>query len=204
MNLWEILSGKRSKVADLDRMSIDELSREQVRLEAQQEAIISKVRALEGRKDDVLRDGARKKSDLERKAAAVRYKQLDGEAADYMSQATMVSKQIRIVGRMTQLKRREALLKQEGLWQMVSNMDVHELEQAIIQMNARSREGDMKASRLLEILEEPGLEAREADEGDLQEILAAMEAISEADPTEQELEKVKKEFLQKETPSAER
>ncbi len=203
MGLWDLLFGNKGKVNELERMKIDELDSEQVRLEAQQEAIISKVKTLESRKDATLREGARKKSDLERKAAAVKYKQLDAEAADYVSQAAMLSKQIRVVGRMSQLKRREALLKQEGLWNLVSNLDMHELEQAMINMNVRAREGDRKATRLLEILEEPALKATEQLDADLQDVLAAMEAISTSDPGEAELEKVKKQFLQREKDSSE-
>jgi hypothetical protein len=115
----------------------------------------------------------------------------------------VVSKQIRVVGRMAQLKRREALLKREGLWSLVSSLGLNELEQAMINMNARAREGDHRATRLLEILDEPASSADQEVDADLQDVLNAMEAISTADPNEDELEKVKKQFLAKEQDSSE-
>jgi len=189
--------GKKSKLAAIEKMSPSELEREQLRLEAQQDAIIGKVKTLEKRKRAALTEGAKKKSDLERKAMAVRYKQLDGEAKDYVSQASLISKQIRVVGRMCQMKRRETLLKSEGLWSLISGVEATELEQFMIDMRTKALQGDREANRLLEILEEPGTTAAEEDEDeDLKSILNAMEAIGESDVTDDEIEEVEKKFLE--------
>ena len=134
---------------------------------------------------------------------AVRYRQLDAEARDYVSQATLVSKQIQVIGRVTQMKRREGLLKREGLWSILSSVDTNELEQFMIDMRAKSLQGDREATRLLEILEEPTTAASEEEDKELRDILAAMEAISEGGTTDEKVEEAKKRFLEKETGSAE-
>jgi len=196
MALLDFLFGKKSKLAAIEKMTASDLEREQLRLEAQQDAIIGKVKTLEKRKRAALVEGAKKKSDLERRAMAVRYKQFDGEASDYVSQATLVSKQIRVIGRVCQMKRRESLLKQEGLWSLISSVDPAEVEQFMIDMRTRALQGDREASRLLEVLEEPATSAYEEQDDDIKNILEAMEAIGETEATDTEIEQVEKKFLE--------
>lgn len=202
MALFDFLFGKKSPLQQLEGMSPGELEREQLRLEAQQDAIIGKVKTLEKRKDAVLKEGAKKKSGLERKAMAVRYKQVDAEARDFASQANLVSKQIRVISRMCQLKRREKLLKQEGLWATITSVDAAELDNFMIDMRAKSLQGDREATRLLEILEEPTTTAAEEEDDSIKDVLAAMEALSEGDAADEEIEEVKKQFLDKEEEDA--
>ena len=196
MALLDFLFGKKSKLAAIEKMTASDLEREQLRLEAQQDAIIGKVKTLEKRKRAALVEGAKKKSDLERRAMAVRYKQFDGEASDYVSQATLVSKQIRVIGRVCQMKRRESLLKQEGLWSLISSVDPAEVEQFMIDMRTRALQGDREANRLLEVLEEPATSAYEEQDDDIKNILEAMEAIGETEATDTEIEQVEKKFLE--------
>lgn len=198
MALWDIFFGKKSRLSEIEKMSASDLEKEQLRLEAQQDAIISRVKTLEKRKKAALSEGARKKSNLERKAMAVRYKQLDAEASDYVSQASLLSKHIRVVGRICQLKRREALLKQEGLWSIISDVEPAELEQFMIEMRTKALQGDREASRLMEILEEPTGEAAEEEDGDLQTILDAMDTIGESDLSDEEFEQLEEKLHQAE------
>lgn len=198
MALLDFLFGKKNPLQQIEKMAIADLEKEQLRLEAQQDAIISRVRTIEKRKDAALREGAKKRSALERKAMAVRYKQLDTEATDYVSQASLVSKQIRVIGRMAQLKRREKLLKQEGLWSTLARVDAAELENFMLDMRTKAMQGDREASRLLEILEEPLSAAAEQEDEELQDVLAAMEALGEEEVSDDEIEEVKKKYLEKE------
>jgi hypothetical protein len=194
MAILDFLFGKKSKLKELERMTANDLEREQLRLEATQDAIIAKVKTLESRKDAALKEGARKKSDLERKAMAVRYKQLDSESTGYVSQANLVSKQIQIIGRMVHMKRQESLLKREGLWSLISSVDTGELEQFMLDMRTKSLQGDREASRLLEILEEPGGTAPEEEDKDIAKIMEAMNVLGENDATDEKIDEVKKQI----------
>ena len=205
MALFDFLFGKKSKLNELERMTANDLENEQLRLEAQQDAIIAKVKTLEARKDAALKEGAKKKSDLERKAMAVRYKQLDAESNGYVSQANLVSKQIQIIGRMVHMKRQENLLKKEGLWSVISSVDASELEQFMLDMRTKALQGDREAGRLLEILEEPTSGSPEEEDPALQKIMEAMNVLGESDATDDKIEEVKKQIEQskKEGESAE-
>jgi hypothetical protein len=101
-----------------------------------------------------------------------------------------------------QMKRRESLLKQEGLWSTISGVDTEELETFMIDMRAKAMQGDREANRLLEILDEPLAEVEEQDK-DIADVLAAMEAIGDSEPTDDEKEKGKEQFLETEAPSEE-
>lgn len=203
MGIWDFLTGKKSKLAQIAKMTAGDLEKEQLRIEARQDAIMAKVKTLEGRKSGILKDGAGKASDLERKAMAVRYKQVDSESSDYVAQASLLSKQIRIVGRLQQIKRREELLKQEGFWSTISDVDTGELEQFMIDIRAKALQGDREASRILEILDEPLAAPEETDENDILEIVAAMEAIGQSEPTDEVVEEAKKKISQAESESDE-
>jgi hypothetical protein len=205
MAIFDFLFGKKSKLRELERMTANDLEKEQLRLEAQQDAIIGKVKTLEARKDAALKEGAKRKSDLERKAMAVRYKQLDAEATGYVSQANLVSKQIQIIGRMVHMKRQESLLKREGLWSLISSIDATELEQFMLDMRTKALQGDREAGRLLEILEEPTGMAPEEEDKDIAKIMEAMNVLGESDATDEKIDEVKKqiEVSKKEAESAE-
>ena len=194
MAILDFLFGKKSKLKELERMTANDLEKEQLRLEATQDAIIAKVKTLEARKDAALKEGAKKKSDLERKAMAVRYKQLDAESNGYVSQANLVSKQIQIIGRMVHMKRQENLLKREGLWSLISSIDASELEQFMLDMRTKALQGDREASRLLEILEEPGGTAPEEEDKDIAKIMEAMNVLGESDATDEKIDEVKKQI----------
>jgi hypothetical protein len=194
MAIFDFLFGRKSKLNELERMTANDLEREQLRLEAQQDVIIAKVKTLESRKDAALKEGAKRKSDLERKAMAVRYKQIDAESNGYVSQANLVSKQIQIIGRMVHMKRQESLLKKEGLWSVISSVDATELEQFMLDMRTKALQGDREASRLLEILEEPSGGTPEDEDKDIAKIMEAMNVLGESDATDEKIDEVKKQI----------
>lgn len=196
MGIFDFFTGRRSKLKQLEKMTVGELEKEQIRLESQQDSIIGKVKTLEKRKNAILTEGAKKGSDLERKTMAVKYKQVDAESKGYVQNASMVSKQIQITGRLMQIKRGEELLRQAGLWSTISEVDTSELEQWFLDQRTRATQGDREASRLLEILDEPLAGAEDEHDKDLIEIMAAMETIAESEPTEEDLEDVKKKIAE--------
>ena len=196
MGIFDFFTGRKSKLKQLEKMTVGELEKEQIRLESQQDSIIGRVKTLERRKNAILTEGAKKGSDLERKTMAVKYKQVDSEAKGYVQNASMVSKQIQITGRLMQIKRGEELLKQAGLWSTISEVDTSELEQWFIEQRTRATQGDREANRLLEILDEPLGAAEEEHDKDLMEIMAAMETIAASEPTEEVIEDVKKKIAE--------
>jgi hypothetical protein len=203
MSLLDFFNFKKNKLSQLEKMSIAEFEKERIRLEAQQDSLISKVKTLEKRKEAILKEGA-KKGDLERKTLAVRYKQVDSEAAGYQHQVALMSRQIQIVGKLEMMKRREESLKQEGLWSTIAEVPTAEIEDFMISMRTKAKEGDLKASRLLEILNEPlGTEEMVEDDKEIQDVLAAMEELGETSVSDTDIEKIKQKHLEKEVEAEE-
>jgi hypothetical protein len=203
MSLLDFFNFKKNKLSQLEKMSIAEFEKERIRLEAQQDSLISKVKTLEKRKEAILKEGS-KKGDLERKTLAVRYKQVDAEAAGYQHQVALMSRQIQIVGKLEMMKRREESLKHEGLWNTIAEVPTAEIEDFMISMRTKAKEGDLKASRLLEILNEPiGTEEMIEDDREIQDVLAAMEELSETSLSDTDIEKIKHKHLEREAEAEE-
>jgi len=138
--------------AAMERLSCEQLDDERIRLEAMQDAIIKRIRGIENIKRNLFEDGVRKGSDMERRALAVKIKQSDEEARDYQAQHVMLSNRIQITGKLLRLKRQMELIKDAGLWSLVAGLEPSRVEAFMLDIKTRSRQGDVQASRLLEIM----------------------------------------------------
>ncbi len=136
----------------LGRLTCAQLDDERIRLESIQEALIRRVQALELSKRSLFEEGVRKSSDIERRALAVKIKQVDEEARDYQAQHLMISNRIQLTGKLIRLKRQMELIKDAGLWSLVARIEPSQIESFVLETKTRARQGDRQAARLLEIM----------------------------------------------------
>ena len=187
----------------IEKLSSNQLENEKIRLQTVQEGFINEVKQLEGKKRALFEEGRKKKSTLEKQALAVQIKQVDDEAKDIIKANNIVSRQILVTGKLSQIKRREKLLKSEGLWGMISSVEPEQLEKFMLDVKVKSKQGDAQSRRLLDILGEAEEEI-EATDPEIAKIVAAMEEAGEEELTESAWEgiseKVFKEPGQEEEP----
>ena len=187
----------------IEKLSSNQLENEKIRLQTVQEGFINEVKQLEGKKRALFEEGRKKKSTLEKQALAVQIKQVDDEAKDIIKANNIVSRQILVTGKLSQIKRREKLLKSEGLWGMISSVEPEQLEKFMLDVKVKSKQGDAQSRRLLDILGEAD-EGIEATDPEIAKIVAAMEEAGEEELTESAWEgiseKVFKEPGQEEEP----
>ena len=179
------------KLSALEKMTTNQLEDEKIRLQTVQEGFIRQVNDLEAKKRTLFEEGRKKKSVLEKQAIAVQIKQVDDEAKDVVKASNIVSRQILVTGKLSQIKRREKLLKSEGLWGVIGSVEPEQLEQFMLDMKVKSKQGDAQSKRLLEILGEGDAEV-EAVDPDIQKIVAAMEEAGEEELTESAWENIEK------------
>jgi hypothetical protein len=178
-----------SKLVKIEKLSSNQLEDEKIRLQTIQEGFISEVKQLEGKKRALFEEGRKKKSSLEKQALAVQIKQVDDEAKDIVKATNIISRQILVTGKLTQIKRREKLLKSEGLWGMISSVEPEQLEKFMLDIKVKSKQGDAQSKRLLDILGESDAEV-EAVDPEISKIVAAMEEAGEEELTESAWENI--------------
>jgi len=177
------------KLMKIEKLTTNQLEDEKIRLQTIQEGFISNVRQLEDKKRALFEEGRKKKSALEKQALAVQIKQVDDEARDVVRANNLISRQILVTGKLSQIKKREKLLKSEGLWGMISSLEPEKLEKFMLDIKVKSKQGDAQSKRLLDILGESDGEA-EAVDPEISKIVAAMEEAGESELTEEAWENI--------------
>ncbi|MFA5292142.1 MAG: hypothetical protein WC496_03815 [Phycisphaerae bacterium] len=177
------------KLMKIEKLTTNQLEDEKIRLQTIQEGFISEVRQLEGKKRTLFEEGRKKKSVLEKQTLAIQIKQVDDEARDIVKANNLISRQILVTGKLSQIKKREKLLKTEGLWGMISSLEPEKLEKFMLDIKVKSKQGDAQSKRLLDILGESDAEI-EAIDPEISKIVAAMEEAGEEELTEDAWENI--------------
>ena len=177
------------KLMKIEKLTTNELEDEKIRLQTIQEGFIGEVKQLENKKKALFDEGRKKKSSLEKQALAVQIKQFDDEARDIIKANNLISRQILVTGKLMQIKRREKLLKTEGLWGLISSVQPEQLEKFMLDIKVKSKQGDAQSKRLLEILGESDTDI-EAVDPEVSKIVAAMEEAGEEELTESAWENI--------------
>jgi len=177
------------KLMKIEKLTTNQLEDEKIRLQTIQEGFISEVRQLEGKKRTLFEEGRKKKSVLEKQTLAIQIKQVDDEARDIVKANNLISRQILVTGKLSQIKKREKLLKTEGLWGIISSLEPEKLEKFMLDIKVKSKQGDAQSKRLLDILGESDAEI-EAIDPEISKIVAAMEEAGEEELTEDAWENI--------------
>lgn len=177
------------KLMKIEKLTTNQLEDEKIRLQTIQEGFIGEVKQLENKKRVLFEEGRKKKSSLEKQAIAVQIKQVDDEAKDIVKANNIISRQILVTGKLAQIKKREKLLKSEGLWGMISSVQPEQLEKFMLDIKVKSKQGDAQSKRLLEILGEGDVDI-EAVDPEISKIVAAMEEAGEQELTESAWENI--------------
>lgn len=173
------LSGEKP-AETIDDIKLDDLKREAIRLEQEENKLMRRVEELEAARKDLFLRGTDEPGRRKKMVLARKIRQLDGRAKNYDRTLAIYSKQIQIIEGFIQLKEQEALLKSAGMSKLIHDMDLQTLQVYIEQATVN---GAFQMDKLSELLE--GLEEREvfvggikADE-DIEEIVKAMEEAAE-------------------------
>jgi hypothetical protein len=166
----------------IDRVSIDELQREKIRLEQLERRLGNDVDQIETHKHELFLKGKDESSSRQRLALARKIKELDSRAHGKTQQLAFFHKHLRIVDGLLQIKENMALLKELRVGSLIANMSVEELTAYVEQATVQGQFEMDKFRNLLESLD-GALEASDTAEldKDLTAIVAAMEQAKAAE-----------------------
>jgi len=177
-----ILTGKKR----LDRIPLDALRKERVRLEQIEQRVGREVEELERRKQELFAEGKDEPSKRRQIALARKIKELDGAARAKDRQLALISRQIRIVGGLAAIKENRQMVQDLGVSGIISKMDVGDLQKYVERATVEGKFQMERFAQILKAMEEPeGLEIAAEEDADTLAIVEAMRnaaAQEHADP----------------------
>lgn len=182
MSLIERIKGMMNGSRGIDRLSLDELKQEKIRLEQMERRMSREFDSIEARKHELFLKGTDETSSRQKLALARKIKELDARARTKGQQLTFFHKHLRIVDGLLQIKENIELLGELRVGSVVSKMSVEELTAYVEQATVQGQFEMEKFTSLLESLEgamEAGEEVEE--DPDLKAIVAAMEDAKAAE-----------------------
>lgn len=184
--------------ASLDDVKLDDLRRERVRLEQEERKMLARLRDVENKKRKLFEDGVKNPSEREQRVIARRIKELDVRANNMDRMLQAISKQMRVINGLTQVKERNRMMAETGLSQLVADIDLGEL---IHYVDEASVDGEFhmdKFDELLGVLEEAdSLSPEYREDQDVLEIVKVMQDAREAADDPEALENKYSEFKKK-------
>jgi len=184
--------------ATLEDLKLDDLRREKVRLEQEERKMLARLRDVEGKKRQLFEEGISQASDREQRVIARRIKELDVRAANMDRMLQAISKQMRIINGLLQVKERTRVMAETGISKLLSDIDLGDL---IVYVDQASVDGEFHMNKfddLLGILEEAdSLSPEFREDQDVLEIMEAMQAAREAADNPEALDERYEEFSRK-------
>ena len=173
------------KAVSLEDLKLDELRWEKTRLEQEERKQLAKVRELEAQKRKLFEEGVRNLSEREQRAIARRIKEIDLEAQSMDRILQAVSKQMRIINGLIQVKERSRLMAESGISNLLKDIDLQDL---IIYIDKASVDGEFhleKFDELLRTLEQAdAVSPRMGEDQDVLDIVKQMQLARESDNPE--------------------
>jgi hypothetical protein len=182
--LTALLTGKATEKdakASLNDVSLDDLRREKIRLDQEERKMLGRLREVEGQKRTFFEEGVRNSSAREQGVLARKIKELDVEATSMDRTMQAISKQMRIINGLLQVKERYRFLAESGVSTLLKDIDLQDL---IVYIDKASVDGEFhldKFDELIHALEEadslaPGV----SEDRDVQDIVTQMQKAHEA------------------------
>ncbi len=181
--------------ATLEDLKLDDLRREKVRLDQEERKMLARLRDVEGKKRQLFEEGVRNASEREQRVIARRIKELDVRASNMDSMLQAISKQMRILNGLVQVKERARVMAETGISKLLSDIDLGDL---IVYIDRASVDGEFAMNKfddLLGILEEAdSLSPEYREDQDVNEIMQAMQSAREAADSPEALDEKYTEF----------
>jgi len=137
------------KVANLEDLKLDDLRREKIRLEQEERKMLANLREVEAQKRKLFEEGVRNASEREQRAVARRIKELDMQSHNMDRMMQTVSKQMRIINGLIQVKERARLMAESGISSILKDIDLQDL---IIYIDKASVDGEFHMDKFDELL----------------------------------------------------
>ncbi|KPK61771.1 MAG: hypothetical protein AMK73_07795 [Planctomycetes bacterium SM23_32] len=165
----------------IENITVDELKREQIRIEQMERRLGREVDDLDTQKQKLFAEGTNEASQRRRVMVARKIKQLDSRARAKAQQLALFNKHLRIVDGLLQIKENMALLDELKVGSVVSKMPLSELSEYVERATVEGQFEMEKFTTLLGALEGAMDTAEVEEDADVLGIVEAMEQARAAE-----------------------
>ncbi len=181
-----LLTGKRS----INKISLEELRKERVRLDHIEERLSTDIEKLESRKSELFTKGKDDANRRRQMAAARKIKELDAGIKGKDRQLAMISKQVRVLSGLTTIKENQSMLNSMGVSGIISKMEIDSLQKYVERATVEGKFEMERFGEILKAMEAPeGLEIEGEEDADTLEIMKAMQEAKDEEETDPEAAK---------------
>jgi len=182
--MFNWLKGRFQKQNSLDDISLEELRREQVRLEQQQKKYIKEIDDLEAQKNQYFAEGKAASGSVHRqRSIAQRIVGVDRQVKMTDRKLRAINKQLQAIGNFSYLKQNKRELETSGLMGIINTMDLEQLDDWV---ERASIDGELNMKKLEDMLRRVGASMDLADEiEDDPEVSAIMEMFQGEGPADE-------------------
>lgn len=207
MNLLNTLLGSQTdeggkpKKRSIEDVPVEELKREKVRMEQEERKLLNEIRTLEAQKRSLFDEGVRKASEREQRVLARRIKELDAQSNNYDRMLQSISKQMRVLNGLVQVKERIRMDKEWGIAGLVSNLNLEDLMTYVSEASVNGEFNMNMFDDVLNVLEKNDLSPNFQEDEDVLDIMREMQMAREAadapEQVEEHFERVQKKLEEK-------
>jgi hypothetical protein len=166
---------------NLDDIKLDDLNREKIRLEQEERKILSDLKKIESEKRKLFEEGVRNASQREQLVIGRRIRDLDQQATNMDRMLQAISKQLRIINGLAQLKERVRINAESGLASIIASMDLGEV---VNYVDRASVDGEFQMSKFDDVLrameKADAVSPQYTEEDDVLDIVRQMQMAREA------------------------
>ncbi len=183
-----LLGGIFSRGNTLDRTKREDLRSEQVKLQVQEQTLTKRLRELENQKGKLFKNAVSSGGTrAEDRIAARQIQSLSARQNDLERQAEDISNKLMALERLSRMKERQQSLEDKGVWAKISEMDITDLNDALLDKNVEDQEQRTLVGVINETLgiDEATLASEESPE--ISTILEHIEAARESGMVEDEM-----------------
>ena len=181
-NVLGFLTKKRS----LAKVNLEELRREKIRLEQEEQVYTRRIDDLEKKKQELFLKGKDEASQRQQVILARKIKDLDAQAQNMDKHLRLFSRQSRIINGLIQIKDNDRILRELGVSSLLSNLKMDDLA---LYIERATVDGQFHLDHFSELVkrmeEQEGLVSAPPEEDDVLQIVKAMQSArtsSQTDP----------------------
>jgi hypothetical protein len=178
MALFDAVTSLFKKKKTLDQIDPVELRRERIKLEQIETRITREIEQIEKQKEELFRRGVEGGSQRQRVQMARKIQELDAQVKAKDKQLALISKNLRVLSGVAQLRENQQMLQQMGLGSIVSKMDMDELQAYVERATIEGQFQMEKFTELLSVMEAGDTLDVGSEDAETRAILEAMEAAA--------------------------
>jgi len=166
----------------IEQIDAEELRRERIKLEQNENRMMREIEQVEQQKEEFFRKGVEGGAQRQKLQIARKIKELDARVKSKDKQLALISRNLRVLSGLAQIKDNQKLLTDLGVSGLLNNMDLDQIQEYVERATVEGQFQMERFAGLLDVLDSgDDLDALNAEDADTQAILEVMQLAGQSD-----------------------